>query len=64
LRSTNTRGSRHLPVIVWNYGGYINRSASMPLHWGDLASEGLWKHITEAGEYLKEFITRHREQRS
>jgi len=51
-------------VIVWNYGGYINRSASMPLHWGDLASEGLWKHITEAGEYLKEFITRHREQRS
>jgi hypothetical protein len=24
----------------------------------------LWKHITEAGEYLKEFITRHREQHS
>jgi hypothetical protein len=29
-----------------------------------LASEALWKHITEAGEYLKEFITRHREQHS
>ncbi len=58
-------GSRHLPVIVWIYGGgYINGSASMPLYWGDLASEGLWKHITEAGEYLKEFITRHREQLS
>ena len=30
----------------------------------ELASEALWKHITEAGEYLKEFITRHREQHS
>lgn len=26
----------------------------------DIASDALWKHITEAGEYLKEFITRHR----
>src|SRR5580658_5972866 len=30
----------------------------------DLASEALWKHITTAGEYLKEFIQRHREQHS
>src|SRR5580658_842192 len=30
----------------------------------DLASDALWKHITTAGEYLKEFIQRHREQRS
>jgi DNA-binding GntR family transcriptional regulator len=30
----------------------------------ELASEALWKHITEAGEYLKESITRHREQHS
>ncbi len=29
-----------------------------------VASEALWKHITEAGEYLKEFIQRHREQHS
>lgn len=28
----------------------------------ELASAALWKHITEAGEYLKEFIKRHREQ--
>jgi DNA-binding GntR family transcriptional regulator len=28
------------------------------------ASEALWKHITEAGEYLREFIKRHREQHS
>jgi DNA-binding GntR family transcriptional regulator len=28
----------------------------------EVASKALWKHITEAGEYLKEFITRHREQ--
>ena len=27
----------------------------------DVAAAELWKHITEAGEYLKEFITRHRE---
>jgi DNA-binding GntR family transcriptional regulator len=27
-----------------------------------IAATELWKHITEAGEYLKEFITRHREQ--
>ena len=30
----------------------------------ELASEGLWKHIAEAGEGLNEFITRHREQLS
>jgi DNA-binding GntR family transcriptional regulator len=30
----------------------------------EVASKALWKHITEAGEYLKEFITRHREQHS
>jgi len=30
----------------------------------EVASAALWKHITEAGEYLKEFITRHREQRA
>ena len=29
----------------------------------DLAAAGLWKHITEAGQYLKEFIRGHREQR-
>jgi DNA-binding GntR family transcriptional regulator len=28
------------------------------------ASAALWKHITEAGAYLKEFIQRHREQHS
>jgi DNA-binding GntR family transcriptional regulator len=28
----------------------------------EIAATELWKHITEAGEYLKEFITRHREQ--
>jgi DNA-binding GntR family transcriptional regulator len=28
----------------------------------DTAAAALWKHITEAGEYLKEFIQRHREQ--
>jgi DNA-binding GntR family transcriptional regulator len=28
----------------------------------EIASAALWKHITEAGEYLKEFIQRHREQ--
>jgi DNA-binding GntR family transcriptional regulator len=28
----------------------------------EVASEALWKHITEAGAYLKEFIQRHREQ--
>jgi len=28
----------------------------------DIAAAALWKHITEAGEYLKEFIHRHREQ--
>jgi DNA-binding GntR family transcriptional regulator len=28
----------------------------------EIAARELWKHITEAGEYLKEFITRHREQ--
>ena len=28
----------------------------------ELAETELWRHITEAGEYLKEFITRHREQ--
>jgi DNA-binding GntR family transcriptional regulator len=28
----------------------------------EIAAAELWKHITEAGEYLKEFITRHREQ--
>ena len=28
----------------------------------EVASAALWKHITEAGEYLKEFIRRHREQ--
>lgn len=30
----------------------------------DVASTALWKHITEAGEYLKKFIQRHREQHS
>jgi DNA-binding GntR family transcriptional regulator len=30
----------------------------------ELAVEALWKHITEAGEYLKESIARHREQHS
>ena len=30
----------------------------------DLAAAALWKHITDAGEYLKEFIKRHREQHS
>ena len=30
----------------------------------ELASAALWKHITDAGEYLKEFIKRHREQHS
>jgi DNA-binding GntR family transcriptional regulator len=28
----------------------------------EIAEKDLWKHITEAGEYLKEFIKRHREQ--
>jgi DNA-binding GntR family transcriptional regulator len=28
----------------------------------EVAARELWKHITEAGEYLKEFIKRHREQ--
>jgi DNA-binding GntR family transcriptional regulator len=28
----------------------------------EIAEAELWRHITEAGEYLKEFITRHREQ--
>jgi len=28
----------------------------------EIAATELWKHITEAGEYLKEFIKRHREQ--
>src|SRR5580698_1413475 len=28
----------------------------------DVASNALWRHITTAGEYLKEFIQRHREQ--
>jgi DNA-binding GntR family transcriptional regulator len=28
----------------------------------ELAAAALWKHITEAGEYMKEFIKRHREQ--
>ena len=28
----------------------------------EVASNALWKHITNAGEYLKEFIQRHREQ--
>jgi len=28
----------------------------------EVASDALWKHITTAGEYLKEFIQRHREQ--
>src|SRR6266513_2856998 len=28
----------------------------------DLAVAALWNHITDAGEYLKEFIRRHREQ--
>jgi DNA-binding GntR family transcriptional regulator len=28
----------------------------------EIAAAELWKHITDAGEYLKEFITRHREQ--
>jgi DNA-binding GntR family transcriptional regulator len=28
----------------------------------EVAASALWKHITEAGEYLKEFIQRHREQ--
>ena len=30
----------------------------------ELAADALWKHITAAGEYLKEFIKRHREQHS
>ena len=30
----------------------------------DIAAAALWTHITEAGEYLKEFIKRHREQHS
>jgi DNA-binding GntR family transcriptional regulator len=30
----------------------------------EVAAAALWKHIMEAGEYLKEFITRHREQHS
>ena len=30
----------------------------------EVAAAALWKHITEAGEYLKEFIKRHREQHS
>jgi len=30
----------------------------------EIASAALWKHITEAGEYLREFIKRHREQHS
>jgi DNA-binding GntR family transcriptional regulator len=30
----------------------------------ELAAAALWKHITEAGQYLKEFIKRHREQHS
>jgi DNA-binding GntR family transcriptional regulator len=30
----------------------------------EAASTELWKHITEAGAYLKEFIQRHREQHS
>ncbi len=30
----------------------------------EIAATELWKHITEAGEYLKEFIKRHREQHS
>src|SRR5215468_4161485 len=29
----------------------------------EIAATALWKHITEAGEYLREFIKRHREQR-
>ena len=28
----------------------------------DIASDALWKHITTSGEYLKEFIQRHRQQ--
>jgi DNA-binding GntR family transcriptional regulator len=30
----------------------------------EIAAAALWTHITEAGEYLKEFIKRHREQHS
>ena len=30
----------------------------------DLAAAALWRHITEAGQYLKELIKGHREQRS
>jgi DNA-binding FadR family transcriptional regulator len=30
----------------------------------ELVSAALWKHVTEAGRYLKEFIRRHREQQS
>ena len=30
----------------------------------DIASAALWKHITDAGVYLKDFIRRHREQQS
>lgn len=30
----------------------------------DVASAALWRHITDAGAYLKEFIQRHREQHS
>jgi hypothetical protein len=28
------------------------------------AAAALWKHITDAGQYLKEFIKAHREQHS
>jgi para-nitrobenzyl esterase len=38
-----TSSRKHLPVIVWIYGGgYRNGSASMPLYWGDrLAHKGV-----------------------
>ncbi len=29
----------------------------------DIAADALWQHIVNAGQYLKEFIQRHREQR-
>jgi DNA-binding GntR family transcriptional regulator len=29
----------------------------------DIAAAALWKHITDAGSYLREFIRKHREQR-